>query len=548
MKKRILLFIKPALFLLLGAVMFCGIQDIFTPRWNNNLQDGRTVTGIKILDVPHLDALFLGTSSVRLGISPMELYKQYGIVSYDLGTSAQQVSGSYFLLKEAYQTHSIDTVFFDVSAMFFNEVDYTTAEINPAWRYILDNLDFGPLKIQMAKEYAEYGWSDGFFAAIFPIIKYHSSWDALAKENFNPPKKMNYYSFGQNVYSQYVASPHSMEDIEYAARFLYEYTTGKLIEKSGNAVSSLQIGKELYRPAITAENLAYFLKIINLCEAHHSQLILLKIPTNQLPQYYRSAWTSVKSDIITELSMNYELKFLDLQYDIDGLVTFETDTTDAGIHLNALGAKKISNYLGEYMINQGLAQPRRELVYDEALEKYEKVFSVVELQTTTDFQEYLSYLKTHGGNWTVSISTGDEYVLGLSDSDHSALRDLGLEVINQGEFRDSYVALVSRGQTLYEAVSDYEIVHEAQVDGVLFTLASRNGWLTPPGASIRVDGVEHCWSAVGLNIVVYDHETNCVIDAVAFNTNQAEKPCTRNQGKMNQYLRAYESTLCFGGR
>lgn len=251
---------------------------------------------------------------------------------------------------------------------------------------------------------------------------------------------------------------------------------------------------------------------------------------------------------MADLANKHHLQFLDLQYDVENIVSFETDTADAGMHLNSLGAKKISNYLGEYMIDQGLAQPRRELVYDEALEKYEKVFSVVELQTTTDFQEYLSYLKTHGGNWTVSISAGDEYVLGLSDSDRSALRDLGLEVINQGEFRDSYVALVSRGQTLYEAVSDYEIAHEAQVDGVSFALTSRNGWLTPPGASIHVDGVEHCWSAVGLNIVVYDHATNCVIDAVAFNTNQAEKPCTRNQGIMNQYLRAYESTLCFGGR
>lgn len=111
MKKRILLFIKPALFLLLGAVVFCGIQDIFTPRWNEGLMVGRTISGVNHLEVTDLDALFLGASQIQIGISPMELYKKYGIISYALGTSGQPIGGSYFLLRKMYETHEINTVF-----------------------------------------------------------------------------------------------------------------------------------------------------------------------------------------------------------------------------------------------------------------------------------------------------------------------------------------------------------------------------------------------------------------------------------------------------
>lgn len=85
-EKYVAQIIKPVLFLLLGVVMLCGVQEVFTPVWNEGLMVGRTINGIDHLDVTNLDVLFLGTSHVQIGVSPLELYKKYAAHSSGLGS------------------------------------------------------------------------------------------------------------------------------------------------------------------------------------------------------------------------------------------------------------------------------------------------------------------------------------------------------------------------------------------------------------------------------------------------------------------------------
>lgn len=46
------------------------------------------------------DVVFAGTSHIIFGVSPMEMYKNSGIVSFNIGTSLQGMAETYVLTKK----------------------------------------------------------------------------------------------------------------------------------------------------------------------------------------------------------------------------------------------------------------------------------------------------------------------------------------------------------------------------------------------------------------------------------------------------------------
>ena len=68
------------------------------------------------MEANSVDVLFLGTSHVGKGISPMKIYENTGIKSYNLFTSMQGVESSFFLLENALKRQQPKVVFLDVSS------------------------------------------------------------------------------------------------------------------------------------------------------------------------------------------------------------------------------------------------------------------------------------------------------------------------------------------------------------------------------------------------------------------------------------------------
>lgn len=129
----------------------------------------------------------------------------------------------------------------------------------------------------MVEEYARNSWSDGTLAAMFPIMKYHSKWSELGKEDFCFPHETgSYYTFGQEMISLHIPSPNSKEDIDFAADTLYAYDSGKTVERINGIYAETVVNKELYKPFIPETNLKYFLRIKDLCDEHGSELILIR--------------------------------------------------------------------------------------------------------------------------------------------------------------------------------------------------------------------------------------------------------------------------------
>ena len=60
---------------------------------------------------------------------------------------------------------------------------------------------------------------------------------------------------------------------------------------------------------------------------------------------------------MVEFLKDYDLEYYDLN-ELD-MIDWSKETRDGGEHLNYNGAKKVSNYLGEYIKNTGLVEDHR---------------------------------------------------------------------------------------------------------------------------------------------------------------------------------------------
>ena len=137
------------------------------------------------------------------------------------------------------------------------------------------------------------------------------------------------------------------------------------VEKAKKRNYMKETDKEKEIPAYNEE---YFESILNICEKAGTELILISVPSQK-------CWNYAKHNGIQELADKYGVEYVDLNLMNDRLsINWEKDTRDAGDHLNYYGAKKVSDFLGEYLQNRySLPDHRSDRKYsqwNEALERY----------------------------------------------------------------------------------------------------------------------------------------------------------------------------------
>lgn len=241
----------------------------------------------------------------------------------------------------------------------------------------------------------------------------------------------------------------------------------------------------------------------------------------------------------------YELPFFDFLYDYENLIDFSTDTRDSGRHPNIRGTEKVTSALEAVLVGEFQLTGTPNATYDTMLKLYQMVRTVAMLESETDFNAYIDCLSAHLTDWTVFIIGSDEYTRCLTETDHTQLQQrLGLQLADDAERTDAYIAAIENAEVVYEAVSNRRITHSLNVNDQKVNLIA-SGWYVGPQASVKIDGVESARNTRGLNFVVFDNESGLVIDSVAFNTFDEEKPVPRNSGIIAGYLNDYKSAVCF---
>ena len=109
-----------AFLMILLSILYC-INQVLMPKYilkNSTWPTTSSYNQFYEMEENSIDVLFLGSSVAVNAFSPQEIYNDYGIRSYNLGSEQQSIFLSYFWLKEALRFQSPEVVVLDTKFLF----------------------------------------------------------------------------------------------------------------------------------------------------------------------------------------------------------------------------------------------------------------------------------------------------------------------------------------------------------------------------------------------------------------------------------------------
>lgn len=524
--------IKIISFMLIFCILFSGLNIVFQPMWEqwNNYN---TLYGFYKQPKNTIETVFLGTSTMIAGISPMEIYKNYGICSYNLATEQQPLLASYYWLEETYRLHpkSLKTVVIDVSGL-------RKASSASFYHKSLDAMRFSPVKFK-----AVMAHMDNFEDAIeyiTPLLSYHERWkslpvDELSKLKFSPDTSVRGYMFSNEFY---------LDTVGYDIMLMPEYIYDDSVEAT----------------ELSDENEYYFDKMAQFCEDKGIKLVFVKNPS--------SAWESNDHKSAQNIADKYGLDFFDFNFEpyVDEIhYNTALDTMDAW-HMNYSGTYKVSNWMGDYLINEcdgtDVRGDSRFSFMDEELERYERRIVAINMNDKEDPCDYIEAYIQEGG-FSIFITVRADAAKAMTEAQRQRFKDMGLTKLSDLGYLDSYIGMIDEGKVIFEEIKDSgsgedadkmsvdlddvkveDIVTSRDMaisrkgklsDGRKFDAAS-GGFFMGNIASCIIDDTEYALNKRGLNIIVYDNTGHNVADVISFNTYDTPVTDRNPQKQLDEFL------------
>ncbi len=301
-------YVRGVSFFIILLLLLCIANYVTLPR-NNTKKSGiynENAWGFYTEPKDSIDVLVIGNSDAYSAFSPLEIWNEFGITSYVSGQGNIMMAESYNAYLEAVKYQKPKLVIIETDSFFPN---YDENEI------MINTL------------------ADTVYNAV-PLFKYHDRWKYVTLHDIlNPPEyKWRSYSKGQYVSSKidaYVPSKHKKE---------------------------IEFDKTDIDPFISF----YLDLLIKEVRNNDAEIMFVRFPCDK-------SYVPEKHDIIQKYADEYGIRFIDMDHnpEIAG-IDWKKDTRDKGTHLNVYGARKVSKYMGNYMLDNFKLPDRRN---DEELKK-----------------------------------------------------------------------------------------------------------------------------------------------------------------------------------
>lgn len=312
------------------------------------------------------DVLFMGTSHVMNAELPMELWHDFGIVSYNFGTHASQMPTTYWLTENVLDYTTPKVVVIDCFELSNN------TKTHENFSYIHQAFDAFPIsinKIRMANDLLDDDVMEDYLdehpeslrgeertkiGLLWNFSVYHSRWNELSVVDFkvNPSCEK-----GAESRLAVASNPVPYEPIE---------KTSYKMEKS--------VGSD------------YLCKLIEDLQSRGIKVILTYLPFPAAENKQKEA--NYVYDIADKYSVEY-INFLDMN-----IVDFRTDMYDEVQHLNTSGARKVTKYMGQLLSEKyGVPDRRGDDVYLFWNEDYDRYceYKNEKFSEIDDLYTYLMY-------------------------------------------------------------------------------------------------------------------------------------------------------------
>ncbi|MBQ8617369.1 MAG: hypothetical protein IJ418_07610 [Clostridia bacterium] len=275
------------------------------------------------------DVLFMGTSRVLDAIQPLELWRDYGFTSYNMGNNSEPLAMTEQVLDLAFDTH--------VPKVAVIDVFYMTHKITEEWTYTFRHLFLDEIPLSRAKIDAvratlpESEWLE----FLMPFSLYHGRWDEILSGSTERIVDCEPYMMGAELRKGRVPR--------------HDYELTQEIEQNE------QPGDEALRA------------IAKLCRDNGVQPVFVALPG------HASREEQMAMNRAGMIAGELGVPFVNMMY--EGVIDFDTDCCDSVGHLNPDGASKATAYLGAWLQeNFELEDKRGQSAYaywDQNLKTYE---------------------------------------------------------------------------------------------------------------------------------------------------------------------------------
>ena len=287
--------VKVVLFLMIFAILWLNASWILQRNASQERYSGF------FKEEQDFDVLLFGSSHILNSIYTNELWNNFGITSYNLANHAEIVKMTYYNIKLALKYKTPKIIVLDAYA-----TDLFDKEIYKP--YIHNMLDEYPLSIDKIVAINELFGSADINTTVeyaLPLSKYHTRWEQLSSDDFKVKKS---------------------------------------VEKGSEARYGLYTNFErnIIHPNNTDNyNLDYIKKIKELCDKKGIKLVLTYIPN------YAFTKNTFSSIFFETFAKENNIDYLDFQS--ANIINPDIDFYDNGKHLNPSGARKATDFLGEYL-------------------------------------------------------------------------------------------------------------------------------------------------------------------------------------------------------
>ena len=324
-KKSIAIF---AAALAVALLVLWLLQLLLMPKYMTDVREGALIAEYYD-EAGSNDVVFIGDCEVYENFSPITLWEEYGITSYIRGSAQQLIWQSYYLMEETFQYETPDVIVFNVLSMKYDTPQSTgsSTQREAYNRMTLDGMRWSASKwnsinASMTEEEQE---KEGMWLYLFPLLRYHDRWSELTYEDFQ-------YWLKKDTVSH----------------------NGYLMQVDVKPVESEHMERPLVDYEFAANCYEYLDRMVELCEKHGTQLVLINAPS--LSPVWWDEWDEQMTAYAEEHDLLY-INFLNYQEEIG--IDWNTDTYDTGLHLNVYGAEKLSSYFGKILSEEcGVADRR----------------------------------------------------------------------------------------------------------------------------------------------------------------------------------------------
>lgn len=250
------------------------------------------------------DVLFFGTSHMLNAVFPMELWRDYGITSYNMANNSECLDVTEWVLRMAFAYHKPKVAVIDVF--------YIDRQVDEAWAYgfrhlFLDEIPLSPLKVKaVTSTLPKSEWME----FLVPFSLYHSRWEEML-----------------------TGTTERQVDTE-PCMMGAELRIGR--SWPGSYERTQEMNTEELPGTQALRNIA------QICRENGVEPVFVCVPSASPAQL------QMNTNGVRLLAEELDVPFVQMM-DVEGLVDFSTDMYDGENHLNPDGGSKVTAYMGQWL-------------------------------------------------------------------------------------------------------------------------------------------------------------------------------------------------------